>query len=279
MRVMRVFPRRTKATPDDELAVCRLPELWDEADKVMVSVAFTWDIQSAERLAVAWGVVAPVEIGGPAMESVPGEFVPGLFLRRGYVITSRGCPCRCPHCMVPRREGTLRVLPIMDGWDVLDNNLLACPRDHVEAVFAMLDRQPRRPKFTGGLESGRLLAWHVDWFLRLRPDALWFAYDSPDDWEPLVSAVGMLRDAGLVGPHKKKRCGAYVLMGWGGDTPHAAMERLRMVIGLGIKTQAMLLDNGRECRPEDMRDWWSLRRAFTDARSVGAMVAKSWEDT
>ena len=34
-RIIRVFPRRTRATPDDELsAVCRPPGMLDEADEV-----------------------------------------------------------------------------------------------------------------------------------------------------------------------------------------------------------------------------------------------------
>jgi FAD/FMN-containing dehydrogenase len=170
----------------------------------------------------------------------------------------------------------LRLLPIRDGWDVLDNNLLACPREHVEAVFAMLKRQPNRPKFTGGLEAARLRPWHVEWFLRLKPDAIWTAYDSADDWDALVSAVWMLTEAGIVGPHRRKRTGAYVLMGRRGDTPDAAEARLASVIRLGIKTQAMLFDNGRECRPEDMKRWWALRKKYTAAAEVGAMVAETW---
>ena len=41
-RVIRVFPRRTKATPTDNLAaINRIPDLLDYADEVHVSVAFT----------------------------------------------------------------------------------------------------------------------------------------------------------------------------------------------------------------------------------------------
>jgi hypothetical protein len=274
---IRVFPRKTNATPDDPLAIVgRAPTLWDKADNVLVSVTFDWDREKAERLADAWRVVAPVEIGGPAMGTHAGDFEPGVFLAHGYTITSRGCPWKCEACLVPKREGALRLLPIRDGWDVLDNNLLACPREHVEAVFAMLARQPHRPKFTGGLEAARLRQWHVDAFLRLKPEALWMAYDSDDDWEPLVSAVRMLAEAGIVGPRRMKRTGAYVLIGRRGDTPAAAQSRLDSVIRLGIKTQAMLFDNGRECRPEDMKRWWALRKKYTNAAEVGAMVAQTW---
>lgn len=277
MTTIRVFPRKTNATPDDALAaINRVPTRRDDADRVQVSVTFDWDIEKAKRLADAWSCVAPVEIGGPAMGSPAEDFTPGMYVKTGYVITSRGCPWRCPACKVPVREGALRILPIRDGWNVLDNNLLACPQEHVEAVFRMLARQPQKARFTGGLEAGRLKPWHVDWLLRLKPETIWMAYDSAEDWEPLLAAVRLLADAGIVAPHKTKRTGAYVLMGRTGDTPQAAELRLRRVIGLGIKTQAMLYDNGRECRAEDMNAWWALRKKFTNAREVGAMVAQTW---
>jgi len=281
MRVLRVFPRRTRATPDDaDVVVGRSPTLWDQADRVDVSVTFEWDKERAERLAEKWAVVAPTTVGGPAYGDPGGEFVPGKYLKRGYVITSRGCPGACKHCLVPGREGGLRVLGITDGWDVLDNNLLACPRGHVAAVFDMLERQPEPAKFTGGLEARRLEAWHVERLARLRPDAIWMAYDREIEWEPLAAAVAMLREAGLVARWRRKRVGAYVLMGWAGDTPDEAEKRLRRVIfGLEIKTQAMLLDNGRECDPSDLPRWWWLRKQYTSAASVGAMVMEAWESS
>ena len=58
----------------------------------------------------------PVHMGGPAFNMPGGDFVPGMYLKKGYVITSRGCPNRCWFCSVPRREGgRLRELPITEG--------------------------------------------------------------------------------------------------------------------------------------------------------------------
>ena len=52
MKIIRVFPRRTNATPDDDLAIVgRTPGFFDEADEIHVSVAFTWDLPRAEWLA------------------------------------------------------------------------------------------------------------------------------------------------------------------------------------------------------------------------------------
>ena len=45
---------------------------------------------------------------------------------------------------------------VADGWDVLDNNLLACPRPHLEAVLDLLARQPCPARFTDVLEAARV---------------------------------------------------------------------------------------------------------------------------
>ena len=55
-RIARVFPRKTKATPDDALAFTGLPpkDGIADIDEVHVSVAFTYDLPKAEILAQAW---------------------------------------------------------------------------------------------------------------------------------------------------------------------------------------------------------------------------------
>ena len=157
-RIIRVFPTKTNATPTDELVRIReTPSFFDEADEVHVSVTFTWDIPIAEWLAKQWEPVATVKIGGPAYNEPGGDFIPGMYMRHGYVITSRGCPNRCWFCAVPKREGgMLRELPVTDGWILTDDNLLACSPGHIDEVFAMLARQPHKPQFTGGLEAALL---------------------------------------------------------------------------------------------------------------------------
>lgn len=147
MKIARVFPRRTSMTPTDELAFvdCPPPLLaMPEIDEVHISVAFTWDMPKAERLAKEWAAVGvPIQMGGPAFNLPGGEFVPGLYVKEGATITSRGCPNHCWFCAVPKRERGLRELPIHDGWNILDDNILACSDEHVESVFQMLERQPR----------------------------------------------------------------------------------------------------------------------------------------
>lgn len=242
MRVARVFPRRTKASPTDELAFFGSPDLFaPEVDGVHVSVAFTYDMPRAERLAYAWSAFAPVRIGGPATGEPSGEFVPGMYLKPGYTITSRGCPNRCWFCSVWRREGGIRELPITDGWNVLDDNLLACSEPHIRAVFEMLGQQKRRAEFTGGLEAALLKPWHVELMRQVKARVMWFAYDTPDDYEPLVEAGRMLWDAGWTFSGRPLRC--YVLIGHPRDTFDAAEKRLQDTITAGFVPMAMLWRN------------------------------------
>jgi len=192
MKIIRVFPRKTSATPTDELAYIGYPSMFSsgiEVDRVHISVAFTWDIPEAELLEKAWRHVAPVEIGGPAIGQRGEGFIPGMYLKKGYVITSRGCNNSCWFCSVPKREGGIRELPITDGWNVLDDNLLACSESHIRSVFAMLARQGKRPFFTGGLDAVRLKPWHVEELVKLNPVEMFFAYDTPNDRDRNVFCV------------------------------------------------------------------------------------------
>ena len=69
-RLIRVFPRKTKATPDDGLARFGPPDLFDEADEVHVSVTFTYDKPAAERLAEQWRHVGEADSLGQEMADV-----------------------------------------------------------------------------------------------------------------------------------------------------------------------------------------------------------------
>jgi hypothetical protein len=240
MRIARVFPRRTKATPTDELAFTGPPGLFPpEVDAVHVSVAFTWDLRRAEQLAREWRRVAPVTIGGPAVGHQGEAFEPGQYVRRGYVITSRGCPKRCWFCSVWKRDGGIRELPICDGWNVLDDNLLACSDGHVREVVAMLSRQGRRAEFTGGLDYDLLLDWHVDLLASLKPrPTCFFAYDPGDELDGIREAGRKMLAAGWTRESHRLRC--YVLIGFPRDSFGASESRLRDVLAAGFTPMAML---------------------------------------
>ena len=239
MRLIRVFPRRTRATPDDELAYFDVPDLFAQADEVHVDCTFTYDKLRAEWLADRWQHIAEVKVGGVAYGDRGDEFVPGRYIKHGYTFTSRGCPRRCWFCSVWKRDPVPRLLPIQDGWNVLDDNLLACPRPHVEEVFAMLKRQGRRIEFTGGLEARSLEDYQVGLLADLKPQPICFwAYDPGDDFETLQSAAWRLIAAGFKTRGHRLRC--YVLVGFPKDTFDLAEKRLRDMLSIGFTPMAML---------------------------------------
>jgi len=238
-RIIRVFPRKTKATPDDPLAYIGEPDLFAQADEVHISVTFTYDKPRAEELAESWRHVAPVTIGGVAYGDPGQDFTPGKYIKHGYIFTSRGCPRRCWFCSVWRRDPVPRLLPLQEGWNILDDNLLACPEDHVRAVFAMLARQGRRVGFTGGLEALALQDYQVDLLAGLKPRPnCFFAYDPGDAFETLASAACRLLEAGFTRQSHRLRC--YVLIGYPKDTFGLAEQRLQQIASIGFTPMAML---------------------------------------
>ena len=229
--MIRVFPRKTKWTPTDVLAFYDMPPLYDLPDlPVRVSVTFTWDIDRGKQLAQEWSAQGyRVTLGGPAFDD-PGEdeFVPGRFIKEGVTFTSRGCPKRCPWCLVAKREGNIRELPIMPGYIVQDNNLLACSRGHIERVIEMLAGQRKGAEFKGGLDIDYLKRWHVDLFKQIKVNELWVACDREEDLPRLEKAADLLADY----PIEKKHC--YVLVAFNGETPGQAEKRCEQVFAKGF---------------------------------------------
>lgn len=163
----------------------------------------------------------------------------------------------------------MRELEIKDGYNVLDNNLLACSKEHQEAVFQMLMRQKERPRFTGGFEAVRFTEWHVEWLLKLKPETLFFAYDTPDDRDPIMNAAKFMREAGIIGKQRHNvRC--YVLIGWKGDTFEAAETRLNETMNAGYMPMAMLYDLGRGM--DNLREWKRFQREWANTTIVGSKM-------
>lgn len=255
--MIRVFPRKTKWTPDDNMAFVGLPPLIrPDTAKVKISVTFTWDIPLAYRLLKEWKMYYKnVQIGGPAFGSYAGEFEPGLFIKKGVTITSRGCNRMCKWCLVPEREGKIRELKIKDGWIIQDNNLFQCSSRHIEAVFDMLRFQKYPISFNGGLDSRLLTEHHVDLLNSIKLKEIWFSCDTDSNITYLETASQLLSDVSI----NKKRC--YVLIGFNGENLLKAENRLEKVYNLGFLPFAQLYKNSK---PIDWnKEWKQLTRKWS----------------
>ena len=265
-KIIRVFPRRTSLTPTDGLAFVGDPPLWQPpADEVHVSVTFTWDRKEGERLAGAWGQYYPVvKLGGPAFGDPGNGFTPGLYVKEGVTFTSRGCNKRCPWCLVPPREGRLRLLPIQPGWIVNDNNLLQCPREHQAAVYEMLMQQRRAAKFAGGLDATLVDDWVADQLRTVPISEVYLAADTKGSLHALRTAVERLSFL------RRKQLRCYVLIGFDGEAIQDAQERLEDVWEGGCLPFAQLY------QPPDRfihysQEWRDLVRTWSRPAAMAAM--------
>jgi hypothetical protein len=156
----------------------------------------------------------------------------------------------------------VRELPIREGANVLDDNLLACSESHIKKVFRMLEGQKRRGRrtfFTGGLEAARIRAWHVELLKRLRPKEIFFGCDTEEKFHHLNEALKLFREAEYVSRNTLR---AYVLIGYPGDTPEDAERRLRRVKDLGACPMAMLYRDSSGSVKEPELDWKRLQRLW-----------------
>lgn len=234
MKIARVFPRRTKMTPRDEHTYIGLPELWTpKYDQVHISACFTWDLPRIEALVREWSCYGEVKVGGPALGDPGNGFEPGMYLKEGITITSRGCPNSCDFCFVPTREGKIRELPIQPGHIIQDNNLLACSKPHIRKVFEML-RTQKAIDFSGGLEAARITDLVVEELRSLAIAQIWVSYDHPNQHRATQRAVEKLRRY-----FKRDKIRCYVLIGYKGDTLEKAESRLKEAWEIGTLPFAM----------------------------------------
>jgi hypothetical protein len=267
---IRVFPVRTNWTPVDPLAFvgdCPMFAPDDRRIPVMVSVVFTWHKITAERIAASWRErFDDVRIGGPAYDDAGDEFTPGMFLKDGCTITSRGCPKKCGWCSVPKREGAIRELAIKPGWIVQDNNLLACSEKHLRAVFDMLRAQGRAIFFNGGLDKHFLKEWHRELFDSIKIGELWFACDTFSDLESLERAAVILAGISI----EKLRC--YTMIGYDHETPDDADRRCARVYELGFLPFCQLFQPLSGPLRNYDSDWRKVHRKWARPAAYRAQV-------
>jgi hypothetical protein len=256
--IARIFPRKTNATPTDEFAFYGPPEIFmPDFDEIHVSVAFSYDLEKAYKLAEMWEVIAPVKIGGPATGMSGSDFTPGMYLKKGYVFTSRGCNNNCWFCDVWKREGSIREIPITKGNDILDSNLLACSDEHIRKVFDMLSKQNKRPRFTGGIDTKLLKTWHLQKMRDLGAKPIYYAYDTEDDYESLIEASKKIKE--VYGSVDRRIHNVYVLIGYDWDKIEKAEVRLKRVVELGMSPFAMLY---RDEKGKINKQWRKFQRMW-----------------
>jgi len=155
--------------------------------------------------------------------------IEGMKPKLNMGFTTRGCIRKCPFCIVPEKEGKIRIVgDIYDFWDreskelvILDNNILAIP-NHFEMICCQLMQEDLKVDFNQGLDH-RLLNNEIAEMLKsLRYKEYRFAFDDPMQEKSVKKAINTLRKHGI------NRSMWYVLVGFD-STYDEDLSRLLML--------------------------------------------------
>lgn len=174
--------------------------LRDWADKIYVSCVF----EENRNQCLEWEDVA--EIGGSGYDlsvKLPEE-IEKVKPRINMGFTTRGCIRNCSFCIVPAKEGDIRIVGnLTDLWDgkskdikLLDNNILAVP-DHFRMICDQARELKLRIDFNQGLDHRLLTADAVAVLKSIRHKEYRFSFDSPDQYISVAKAINTLKVGGI----------------------------------------------------------------------------------
>lgn len=152
-----------------------------------------------------------IEFSKPDYDLYPSEYSQGF--------TTRGCIRQCPFCVVPDKEGNLQVWQHpskfhddrFDSCMLMDNNLLAAPREWVKEVFNWFTESGVK-MLDHGFDA-RLLTEEYAGMLKdiKHPKGIRFAWDNMRDESAVIRAIKLLKDSGF---NLKHDISFYVLAGY-----------------------------------------------------------------
>lgn len=181
--------------------VYNVPLFKDCVDKIYVSCVFDWNKDKCSE----WDGVA--EIGGSGydlIKTLPND-IEQLNPKINLGFTTRGCIRNCYFCIVPKKEGKIRIVgDIYDLWDgkakeliILDNNILAVP-DHFKLVSNQLLKENLKVDFNQGLDHRLLTPEICELLLKLKHiQEIRFSYDDIGYRNSVEKALDMLKKAGM----------------------------------------------------------------------------------
>ena len=197
----------------DEI-VWDIPLYRNIADRIYVSCIF----EANRDKCFFWEDDSKVNIGGSGFDiesKLPAE-IEAVRPRINLGFTTRGCIRKCPFCIVPQKEGSIKVVgDLLDLWGdgrnknitLLDNNILAVP-NHFEYICEQARKHKIRLDFTQGLDHRLLNQDIIDLLKSIRHAEPFFAWDNPADFNSVVVAINLMQRNGI------KRAGWYILTGF-----------------------------------------------------------------
>lgn len=183
--------------------------------------------------------------------------------------STRGCIRHCGFCVVPAKEGRLRIVgDLLDLWDgesreviVMDNNILGLP-GHFRRVCEQAQGKGIRIDFNQGLDH-RLLTTEIAGILRAtRHKEYRFAFDYIDQYDSVNEAIGVLHSAGI------NRSFWYVLVGYN-TTLDEDLGRLEFLKGWG---ETVFVQRYRKTRGNLLLAQWANQHNLFKVKTFGEFL-------
>ena len=242
---------------------------WREGNTAFISIAFTWRLPEARRIAEYYRAIGctTIKAGGPgtftqkrylADVADVGGSIPDAIARHNPMATraSYGCPVGCWFCIVPKMDGrTFTLLPEFPVRPVLcDDNLSALPADYQQHI---VDRYLKAGVPLLDANSGFEPATFDDEvFARWKPvlKGPWrFGFDESTEGDAVARAFRVLKD---VSPRRKQ---VYTMIGH--EPFDVCMSRIQTVIASGGEpyAQPFIKLNSLTKQPAIRHDWTPLK--------------------
>lgn len=161
-----------------------------------------------------------------------------------YGFLTRGCPRRCPFCIVTDKEGpqSCKIADLDQFWagqsqiKLLDPNLLAC-RDKAELLDQLID-SGAWVDFTQGLDIRLMDSSDIDKIVKIKVKALHFAWDRPYDEKRIINNLAAFKAVSRLDYRKLK---VYVLTNYETDCEYD-LYRVYTLRDMGYDPYVMIYD-------------------------------------
>lgn len=187
-------------------------------------------------------------------------------VKRAIGFLSRGCPNRCPFCLISIKEGVVsnKVADVSEFWkgqkeiEILDPNLLAC-KDHIELLQQLIDTKAKI-NFSQGLDARFITDENAELLSTIKLSMVHFAMDLPQNNERVKKGLEIfLKHNPKI---NKRNIVVYVLTNFN-TTFEQDYERINIIKSLGIKPDVRIYR--KETAPRITRDlarWCNNRRIY-----------------
>jgi hypothetical protein len=172
------------------------------------------------------------------LAEIESQFPDYSLYRCDYAIgfTTRGCVRKCPFCIVPQKEGNIRIVgDIYDFWKgqeylmLLDNNLTALP-EHFELICKQLIKEKIKVDFSQGLDIRLITPEMASLLSKVKLlKQIHFAWDDIRIEKAVRRGIEILTKNGV----SKHKLMFYVLIGFK-STPEEDLYRVETLRGLGV---------------------------------------------